>query len=475
MNLPAAEKSNRLLWLLLVGFFCGGVLAADRQDHLSREASGGVNVRGVLCPAGPTDTIIALDAPGSLAESPGADIPQMTVDGLWELIHSRDINDIGQLLQYFPDDYRNNFSLVEHTRATGQSNLIYPRIVLFGADGHFLLNIGTKPGDPKYDLLDVAQLHEESGRWEFSVFDFSGEAPRLRRDDSSCVECHGSENSRPVWGSNMNWPGVFGDNIAAGPQGEALDTRHLEQMQAIIAGEGKSPRFDFLDWRDEPLRRGGKRRIARHAFGAELILSNIAMGSATARGAFLRLRSTKPSLYRQLKHRLIYSYFARKGHVPWSNARARALGLPADTRAEQAMDLLLARLGLDTTEAFSLATLHHLEPPRRTWSMGRGDLHDLLALQILDDLRREDPAVAKILAGRRVEEGILGCPDTAKNIADVVQFKMLHLFQLRGHHRFLVHEQFYPLDLEDVYTRVFLPVAHPLLAYISDFPAPAAP
>lgn len=107
--------------------------------------------------------------------------------------------------------------------------------------------------------------------------------------------------------------------------------------------------------------------------------------------------------------------------------------------------------------------------------MGRGDLHDLLALQILDDLRREDPAVAKILAGRRVEEGILGCPDTAKNIADVVQFKMLHLFQLRGHHRFLVHEQFYPLDLEDVYTRVFLPVAHPLLAYISDFPAPAAP
>ncbi|WP_231758622.1 hypothetical protein [Microbulbifer elongatus] len=132
------------------------------------------------------------------------------------------------------------------------------------------------------------------------------------------------------------------------------------------------------------------------------------------------------------------------------------------------MDQLLKNLGVDTAEAFSLATLHDLESPQPNWSMGRGDLHDLLALQILDDLMRVDAEVATILRDRTVAEGVLDCPGTANSLAEVVQFKMLHLFHLRGKARFLVHEQFYPLDLEDVYSRVFLPAAHPLLGYLGD-------
>ncbi|WP_231758623.1 hypothetical protein [Microbulbifer elongatus] len=254
----------------------------------------------------------------SVSAAPAASekVLEMSIDGIQQFIERENIRSIDALLNYFPEHYRTNFSLVEHTRATGQSNLQYPRIVLFGTDGRFLLNVGTKPDDPKYHLLDVAELHEPSGHWEFSVFDFSGDKPQLQRNDTSCAECHGTENSRPVWGSNMEWPGVFGDNVARGPQGEALDSRHLEQMRAIIRGDGKSPRFDFLQWRDEPLHRGGKRRIARHAFGAELILSNIAMGSATARGAFLRLRNGEPTQYQQQRKALLYTYYARKGHVP---------------------------------------------------------------------------------------------------------------------------------------------------------------
>ncbi|WP_198040048.1 hypothetical protein [Microbulbifer agarilyticus] len=429
-------------------------------------ASGGVKVGSIICPAEPHDTIVPVVIPSDVHDAASA--PEMTIAGLWGLIQQQGLTSIDQLLPYLPDHFRTNFSLVEHTRATGQSNLEFPRVVLFGSDGHLLLNIGTKPDDPKYNLLDVAQLHEGSGRWEFSVFDFSSERPRLMRNDASCIECHGADNSRPVWGTNLDWPGVFGDNIAAGPQGEALDSRHLEQIHAIMAGDGKSSRFDFLEWRHEPLRRGGKRRIARHAFGAELILSNIAMGSATARGVFQRLRSENLQHFRQQRMALLYSYFARKGHLPWGEGNARLLGLTPDTSAEQAMDKLLAHLGVDTSEAFSVATLHLLEPAQTHWSMGRGDLYDLVALQVLDDLKREDAEVAAILAGRKVAEGVLGCPVTAGSVAEVVDFKMLHLFYLRGHARFLVHEQFYPLDLEDVYSRVFLPVAHPLLSYLGE-------
>lgn len=452
-------------WLVraTIGLICSGSAVAEGQAGVQLTASGGIFAGDTLCPAGPGDTIVPLE---DMADSPERAAPEMTVDGLWRFIQRQEIRSIDQLLAHFPEHYRTNFSLVEHTRATGQSNLSFPRIVLFGADGRFLLNVGTKPDDPKYNLLDVAQLHGDSGRWEFSVFDFSKQEPRLHRNDPGCVECHGANDSRPVWGTNLDWPGVFGDNIAEGPQGEALDTRHLEQMRAIMEGAGQSARFDFLQWREERLRRGGKRRIARHAFGAELILSNIAMGSATARGAFLRLRNGMAEEYRAQRHALLYAYLASKGHLPWSGELTQLLGLNNTVSADRAMDAMLARLGLDSDEAFSLATLHQLEPPQQGWSMGRGNLHDLLALQILDDLRRDDPRVAEILMGRAVHEGVLGCPDTAENIAEVVEFKMLHLFYLRGRDRFLVHEQFYPLDLEDVYARVFLPVAHPLLAHL---------
>ncbi|WP_160151628.1 hypothetical protein [Microbulbifer sp. ALW1] len=416
------------------------------------------------CPASPLALPVAIE---SFDLPPRAGEPEMTVSGLWDFIRSREIDSIDELVGFFPDEYRHGFSLVEHTRATGQSNLTYPRVVLFGPDGRFLLNLGTKADDPKYDLLDVAQLHSDSGRWEFSVFDFSGEAPRLVRNDPTCVECHGDADSRPVWGTNLDWPGVFGDNVAPGPQGEALDSRHLERMRELIAGNAGLPRFDFLQWRKEPLRRGGKRRIAHHAFGVELILSNIAMGSASARGAYLRLRQARPQEYRRQRYAILYAYYARKGHVAWQAQVAQSLGLASTISADAALDSLLQQLGLDTAEAFSLATLASREPPDTSWSMGRGDLYDMLALQVLDELLREDAGVAAILSGRTLAEGVLDCPQTANTVADVVAFKMLHLFRLRGRARYQVNQHFYPLDLEDIYARVFLPVTHEMLGYLS--------
>ena len=439
---------------------CGDALLAERlRVEQQLVSSGGVVSGRHLCPASTFDVLTpveGLDPPPAAGSTPMP--PQMTVEGLDRFIRDHDIDSIDELLGYFPEHYRNNFSLVEHTRATGQSNLEFPRIVLFGSDGHFLLNVGTKADDPKYDLLDVAELHEATGRWEFSVFDFSGEQPTLTRNDPSCVECHGSTDSRPVWGTNLEWTGVFGDNVAVGPQGEALDTRHLLRIREIMAGEGGSPRFDFLRWREEPLRRGGKRRIAHHAFGAELILSNIAIGSATARGAFQRLRNNPD--YPKRREALLHAYYVRKGDARWRPEYSRALGLGDDVEGgPQVLDALLRTLGLDPREAFSLATLARKEEPQTDWSMGRGDLYDLLALQILDDLVHHDDSVARRLRQMAVVEGVLGCPTAARTIADVVDFKMLHLFHLQGRARYQVNRVFYALDLEDVYSRVFEPMA----------------
>ncbi|WP_020209785.1 hypothetical protein [Gilvimarinus chinensis] len=454
-------KDNGFLFFT-VFYFCvfhQPASAITQEDAYQRFFhSGGVTGHFRLCPKSAFDTIVPL----TQTPDNGA-VTDMTISGIERYINEHDIQSIDELLPRLPVHYQTNFSLVEHTRATGQSNLNHPRIILFGSDGLLMMNIGTKPDDPTYHKLDMAQLHTTTGDWEFSVLDFTPDEPVLTRNPKSCQECHGHKNARPVWGTNLDWPGVFGDNIAEGQQGEALDDRHARVMNAVMAGKGASDRFTFLVWRDEVLKRGGKRKIAHHDFGPELLLSNIAMGSATARGAFTRLQ--RHPKYEVAKYGLILAYYLKKGNAYLSPAEKRGATTFANNLGASAfsLDALLEGLGLDPREAFSLATLHSHEPPVTDWSLGSGDLYDLLMLQILNDLRNHDPNVSQVLDERKSEAGVLDCPTTVSTIADVVDFKMVHLFYLTGYQRYQVNRVFYPLDLEDIYDRVFLPVSTSLI------------
>ena len=477
--MPVVAKTHLLLLTILFGFIgCdpskqhqpksdSATLTSQEQIFNKIHATGGTPAKFAVCPQTPYDTIVPIESFKPAAQ-PG--FPEMTVVGIQNFMEEHQITTIEELLNRLPDSYRNNFSLVEHTRATGQSNVQFPRIVLFGPDGRFLLNIGTKADDPKYNLLDVGELHDDTGQWEFSVFDFNGPKPTLSRNDASCVECHGDKNSRPVWGTNLLWTGVFGDNIAPGPQGEAMDTKHAVRMNEIIDGQGNSPRFDFLLWNEERPRRGGKRKLANHILGVDLFLSNIAMGSATARGAFTRLSRFYPEKYQDHREDLVFAYYLKKGNAYISEQEQAHIELVKQTLGIEQYDLdsLLLAMGLDTKEAFSVSTLHALESPITKWSMGRGDLHDMLMLQVLDDLRWNNPTVDTIVSDRVIENAIFGCPDTASSIAEVIDYKMLHLFYLQGQAKYDVHRVFYPLDVEDIYSRVFIPVSHHLIGYLRE-------
>jgi hypothetical protein len=178
------------------------------------------------------------------------------------------------------------------------------------------------------------------------------------------------------------------------------------------------------------------------------------MGSATARGAFVRLQNTMPSAYKKARANLLLAYYRQRGV-----SRIKA---PAGNIYDQ-----LNALGLDANEAFSLATLATKETPKLDWSMGEGDLLDMLMLQVLNDLRLSDENLAQLLARSPAEKGLVDCPDTLKNMAELIDFKMLHLFYLRGSARYQVNWVYYPLDAEDIYERVFEPLADSLSRYLS--------
>lgn len=453
----------RVLLLCTIMFNC--TPTSKSSDVIKYTSTGGIINDKIICPSDVTDVIVPLT---SLNPSPKKGVPKMSMDGLKLFIKKEKISSITDLLSKLPIHYKTNFSLVEKTKGEGESSLKFPRIVLFGSDGRFLINISTKPDDPKYELLDCAELNLTTGKWDFSQFDFKENQPKFHKEPTSCIRCHGLQ-ARPIWGTNMDWPGVFGDNEAAGPNGEALSYKHVLVMNKIKKTPSYSNRFNFLVWSDQKLTSGGIRRIANNAFGAELLVSNLAMGSATARGVFLRLKNTYPSQYLKLREELLLLGCERIfGGVLSSKeiSNLKSADLKRFNLSTVNIDVLMNHLGVDTNVAFSLSTLAQEEKPKKNWSLGAGDLYDLVLLQILDDLQKDDKFLAQILSSVENSPGIFKCKNLGKNIKEVIAYKMLHLFHLQGSARYKVNKVFYPQDVENIKDKVFEPIKQPLIAYL---------
>lgn len=457
-------------FLIISIFFVGcNSKANDKKPSIVLKKPDFISTKGnqigkILCPTEVNDVIAPLDG---LNPDPKEGEPLMTIDGIMTFIEQNKISTINGLLNKLPAHFKNNFSLVEHTKGEGQSNLKHPRIVLFGSDGTFLMNISTKPDDPKYDLLDCAALNEINGKWEFSQFDFTKEKPQLHRNPTSCIRCHG-DNPRPVWGTNMDWPGIFGDNEAAGPNGEALSYRHVLRMREIIAGQTYSDRFDFLSWSDQKLTSGGIRRIADHAFGAELLISNMAIGTATARGVFTRMKKEYPTKYKAIREILLLLAYEHVGQAVLTTIEKDKIRTLIQYHGGSKGDLndVFKILGIHPKEAFSLGTLAKEEPPKTNWSLGAGDLYDQVFLQVLDDLSNEDENLRHILISIPNSPGIFGCKGLGKNIKEVIDFKMLHMHQLLGSARYEVHKLYYSQDAENIRDKILTPIREFIVPYL---------
>ncbi|WP_051336399.1 hypothetical protein [Aquimarina latercula] len=461
------KKISSLGFIMLLIISCGKKKQISTKythitDTIIYQKLGGTQVGDFICPKTVNDVIIQLN---NLNPKANVGKPEMTIQGLHNYIKENNITTITQLLNSLPDHYKNNFSLVEITKGDGQSSLQYPRIVLFGPDGHLLMNISTKSNDPKYELLDCAELNIDNGNWEFSQFDFTSEKPVLHRNPKSCISCHG-ENPRPTWGTNMDWPGVFGDNEASGPNGEALSFRHAMRMNEIQKGNGGSDRFNFLEWENEKLTSGGVRKIANNNFGAELLVSNMHIGTATARGIFLRMKHYKPKLYEELRETFLLLGYDYMFNGLLSDMERRKLYHKYDLNSINPLKNLFAKTGIDMEEAFSLSTLAKKEKPKLRWSLGAGTLEDLVFLQILDDLSNDNIEVRNILASLPNNSGIFKCNGLGKNILEVVQFKMLHMFHLKGAARYQVNKVYYPQDAENIKSKVFEPIYDHLIKFL---------
>ena len=439
--------------LLLVIILCCVVLNLDRISY------------GYDCPETPGDLIISVtdfDPPPAPGE------PEMSVTGLFDFVQANGIGTVSELLSVLPDHYNKNYTLVETTRTTGHSSLEFPRIILFGSEARFMMNVATDPTDPDYERLDVSYMNKDSGNWEFAQFDFTNSQASLNANPASCTQCHGSP-ARPIWGTYLNWPGVIGDDPAPGNQAETLIAAHAQRFNELKAGLGNPERFHTLKW-DDDYRANTAQFLPDHVYGFALTISNMELGFTAAESIYLRMKNNFPRQFQALREELLLlGYFDQRTNLLKNVERQQIedliihLGGQGDT-----VDDLFAVLGIDADNEFSLHKLA-TEAPDQNWNVSSGDLDELVYFLVLHDLVESDPEVSQILASVPIGQGVEGiwtCPDLGDNTLDVVKYKYTQGWKLKGAARQELHETFFGLDVDRMNQPIFDRVADPLYAYL---------
>ncbi|NOS80493.1 MAG: hypothetical protein HOP32_02775 [Nitrospira sp.] len=173
-----------------------------------------------------------------MSGSVGADaielITDLSIAGIQAYIARHGVREVKDILSALPPTIRSNYTLVAQTSGLQAASEAEPRIVMFGADGRFLLSVQSAPG-PKREMLEIGELQSD-GRWIFREIQVATNTA----SGESCVICHGAEHPRPIWHEYNQWPGVFGAD------GDTLTSGEADAITRIKASQANSDRFHIL-------------------------------------------------------------------------------------------------------------------------------------------------------------------------------------------------------------------------------------
>ncbi|WKD51561.1 PKD domain-containing protein [Microbulbifer spongiae] len=414
------------------------------------------------CPVDGSDTVVPLS---SFDPPPQAGTPKLTPDDVITFLNEKNITTMKGFLDVMPDHMLKNFALIEHTETPGKSSIEYPRILMFGSDARFMVNIPTDPTDPDYEKLDVSYRHDD-GNWEFSQFDFTTTPATLNKNPASCIQCHGSP-ARPFWQQYLNWPGVFGDDDSDTNAPETLEPRHARRFRELKTGQGNPDRFHNLLWEDryEDYR---AQHLKDNVYGFAMSIFNMAIASQVAEGVSLRLES-HPN-WTDVRHEFLYSQYCDR--------RARLAGPEQKDKIGQLIDSLggsgntiidfYAALGMDVDQEFKIHWLRtDPTPPADDYNINTDSFWGVMSGLILDDLRQADPNIKNILQSGPNNFGVFGCPNLGRSTDEVLDYKMLHYYKIRGEARQQVQETFFDVDISRTDQVVTDQVRAPLCNYLA--------
>jgi hypothetical protein len=176
-------------------------------------------------------------------------------DNLVDLIRDEKISKIGDLLgrlsTLYPA-YLTHHTLSYESLSLQDGSYVHPRAIVFGESARMVISFNGDSNQRGYSGLETMTFSEKKG-YQFREIVFAGEPqaeataeeqeeaknivdlqlPRATVSQSNpgkCLQCHSSENPRPIWQPYFIWPGMYGsddDNLFRGPSFPAQSIQRL--------------------------------------------------------------------------------------------------------------------------------------------------------------------------------------------------------------------------------------------------------
>ncbi len=291
----------------------------------------------------------------------------LTVRGIYNHVINNGVTNVRDLLSDMPDSMRENYVLMEQTRSRHLADLRDPRLIMFGLDARFLMAVGGVEEDPLREIVEMAELDEETGQWIYRLIDFETSPPTLSADDLACQGCHGSP-TRPIWGNYPDWPGAFGEdeNHLTGDQSAMLD-QLAENPE--LSDRYHHLELDYATSRSILWLPGRDYGYANTAFNFELVVS-------VSDGLVARM----------------------KQHPRWDTLRYTLVDASVCQRGDLSEFEVMEQLGLDGPNDFQLDRLIFEAEGDGfdgfVWNQGSTYLHDVVVFRVLDEIVRNDDQMA---------------------------------------------------------------------------------
>ncbi len=173
-------------------------------------------------------------------------------EDLVDLINSKNITAIEQVLSNLPDEYLESYTLVHHSRSLHGASHDFPRAILFGKDAKLMLTFNGSAGQRRYNDLEIMQFRDEASVFELRSVSFENGVRFSHSNPALCLGCHGAD-PRPIWSSYeysedkgvVHWPGFYGSTHDA----PVLNGDEKAAFDRFRARAKTHPRYRFLKLR----------------------------------------------------------------------------------------------------------------------------------------------------------------------------------------------------------------------------------
>ncbi|MDE1464041.1 PPC domain-containing protein [Spartinivicinus poritis] len=399
------------------------------------------------CPPAPEKFAVPIPNP-----DPGSPTGKMPLDinKVMPFIKEKGISNVKEFIDALPDSMHKNYSIIEKSRALGQTDINHPGLLMFGSDARFMVNISTKKSDPRYEMVDIAHL-DNNGNWVFRALDFSSGSPKMGKNDIDCQECHGKP-ARPFWGEYLDWPGIFSDD---GRGNEKITNRQAVTLTRIKQGQQNSERFHQLKIPDYYFDKAGTAmHLPNHVYGPALTIFNNKLAGAVA--SSIHKRARKSANYNGLREEyLALSYCDTSAGVLSQQAKDKIKQLIESKKGKTTgyngsphWSDILSLWGLDPKHELPLHKLSTEEVKRQDldWNTGVSRLREVVDLAILMELAKENNQLNALLAGNPSSWPMTSCGNPFSTLKDHLTHKLFANFTLRNEARQTARESYYDID-----------------------------